>query len=259
MLQFDAETTQLLDRAYVGADLTRRRQCSFDAIAPQPGETIVDIGCGNGLLTQELARAVGPSGRVIGIDPSDDMRASATQRCADYGWVDLRSGTADALPLPDSCADKAVSVQVFEYIADLETATIETLRALKPGGRLVISDVQFDTLTWFSDAPERMARMRASWDEHCVHLDTAARVSALLKSLGHTVHDVRPYTVTDHVLKPDGMAVMMLHLMRAYAVQNGHLDTDTVQAWYDEQTQLAQEGRFFFAITQCVVVAQKAT
>ena len=71
MLKFDAETTKILDDAYQGADITRRRQASFDALTPIPGETIIDIGCGNGLLTGELARAVGPKGRVIGIDPSE--------------------------------------------------------------------------------------------------------------------------------------------------------------------------------------------
>ena len=59
MLKFDGEVTRILDNAYQGADLTRRRQASFDALQPSPGETILDIGCGNGMLTVELARAVG--------------------------------------------------------------------------------------------------------------------------------------------------------------------------------------------------------
>lgn len=73
MLKFDAEITRILNNAYEGADLTRRRQASFDALKPSPGDTIIDIGCGNGLLTAELARAVGPTGKIIGVDPSEDM------------------------------------------------------------------------------------------------------------------------------------------------------------------------------------------
>lgn len=69
MLRFDEETTRLLDIVYQGADITRRRQASFDALRPAAGETIVDIGCGNGLLTLELARAVGSEGKVIGVVP----------------------------------------------------------------------------------------------------------------------------------------------------------------------------------------------
>ena len=92
MLKFDAETAKLLDIAYQGADITRRRQATFDALKPAPGETILDIGCGNGLLTAELARAVGPSGRIIGIDPSSDMMVAAKERCGDYECVELRAG-----------------------------------------------------------------------------------------------------------------------------------------------------------------------
>lgn len=258
MLTFDAGVAQLLDTAYQGADLTRRRQASFDALAPLPGETILDIGCGNGLLTRDLARAVGPSGRVIGIDPSPDMRASAETHCAGFPHVVLLDGTAHDLPVPDAEADRAVSVQVFEYVDDLDRAIAETLRALKPGGRLVISDVHFDTLAWFSDDPDRMREMCASWDRHCVHRDAASQISALLKSQGHDVMEVRPFTMSDHVLKPDGIAMMMLHLMQAYAVQNDHLDAERVQDWFDEQVALAKDGRFFFSLTQFVVVARKS-
>lgn len=257
MLSFDAETTRVLDTAYVGADLTRRRQASFDALAPRPGDTILDIGCGNGLLTEELARAVGAAGKVIGIDPSEDMRASADKRCKGLDCVELLAGTAHDLPLQDMSVDRAVSVQVFEYIDDIDGALTEMLRVLKPGGRIVISDIHFGTFTWFSDDPMRMDSMMASWDQHCVHRDVSAKLSALLATKGHNVSDVRAHTMTDHVLKSDGVAVTMMHLMKAYAVANRHVDAETAEAWFDEQLNLASEGRFFFSMTQFVVMAQK--
>ena len=74
MLNFDSETTRFLQIAYSGADFAKRRQASFDAINPGPGETVLDIGCGNGMLSVELARAVGPNGAVLGIDPSVRLR-----------------------------------------------------------------------------------------------------------------------------------------------------------------------------------------
>ena len=55
MLQFDEQTTRLLELVYQGADITRRRQASFDVLQPVAGDRIADIGCGNGLLTQELS------------------------------------------------------------------------------------------------------------------------------------------------------------------------------------------------------------
>lgn len=257
MISFDAETAKLLDVAYQGADITRRRQASFDALAPAPGETILDIGCGNGMLTAELARAVGPGGRVIGVDPSEDMMSAAIDRCGNYECVELRAGFANELPIEDSVADKAASIQVFEYIEDVEGALTEVMRCLKPGGRLVVGDLHFGSLIWFSDERERMQRMLSSWDQHFVSGSVPERLPGLIRDHGHLVDGVAPIALTDHQLKPDGIAMMMMHLMKNYAVQNGHMDPEVVQAWFDEQNDLAQKGKFFFSITQYVVVARK--
>lgn len=258
MLQFDAETTRLLDIAYEGAELTRRRQASFDALKPGPGDTILDVGCGNGLLTAELARAVGSRGKVIGVDPSVDMLAAANERCASYDNVDFVEGVADTIPVADATADKAVSVQTFEYIEDVSGAVDDVLRCLKPGGRLVISDLHFGTFVWASDDPERMSKMIASWDHHFVSGTLPERLPSLLKAKGHEIEAVVPFTMTDHELKPDGLAIMMMHLMKSYAVSNGHVEDAVAHAWFEEQQSLAKEGRFFFSLTQFVVAARKA-
>ncbi|WP_281973673.1 methyltransferase domain-containing protein [Ruegeria faecimaris] len=257
MLKFDAETTKLLETAYQGAELTRRRQVSFDALCPSPGETILDIGCGNGLLTAELARAVGSDGCVIGIDPSTDMTAAAKERCSDYANVEFRAGAANSLPIENESADKAVSVQVFEYIEDVDGALADTLRCVKPGGRLVISDLHFGSLIWFSDEPDRMQKMLTSWNQHFVSGSLPERLPALIKARGDHVEDVLSFTMTDHQLKPDGLAIMMMHLMKQYAVANDYVDPAVAQSWFDEQFSLAKVGRFFFSMTQFVVVARR--
>lgn len=258
MLKFDAEVTRMLDNAYQGADLTRRRQASFDALQPNPGETILDIGCGNGLLTAELARAVGENGRVIGIDPSDDMRSAGEKRCQDYNCVEFIDGLATDLPIEDARADKAVSVQVFEYIEDIAGAVSDAMRCLMPGGRLVISDLHFGSFIWFSDNPQRMEQIRASWDQHFAAGDVPARLPGIMRRLGHQVDSVVPVTLTDHVLKPDGIAIMMMHLMRQFAITSKHVEAEMANEWFDEQISLARDGRFFFSITQFVVSARKS-
>ncbi|MEM7045359.1 MAG: methyltransferase domain-containing protein, partial [Pseudomonadota bacterium] len=181
MLQFDAETTRLLEIAYQGADVTRRRQASFDMIVPRPGEVILDIGCGTGLLTADLARAVGPGGKVIGVDPSADMRKPALLRCQDLAWVEIVDGTANKLPVKKHLADKAISSQVFEYLDDIEGAIREAHRTLKSGGRLVVGDMHFDSFIWFSDHPDRMQRMKESWDDHLAERCVPAILPGILR------------------------------------------------------------------------------
>ena len=259
MLKFDRETAKILDVAYQGADIIRRRRASFDALNPSPGETILDIGCGNGLLTAELARAVGPSGRIVGVDPSKDMLAVGKNRCLDYSCVEFLEGVAGNLPLADEIADKAVSVQVFEYVEDIGAAFGEAMRCLKPAGRFVISDLHFGSLIWFSDEPERMQLVLSIWNEHFASGTVPERLPALIRESGHSVEDVVSITMTDHQLKPDGIAIMMMHLMKQFVVNSAKIESAVAQAWFDEQVRLAEQGRFFFSVSQFVVVARKSS
>ncbi|WP_343067883.1 methyltransferase domain-containing protein [Sulfitobacter aestuariivivens] len=257
MLQFDAETTAILENGYLGADVTARRRASFDALGPLPGETILDLGCGNGLLTLDLARAVGPQGRVIGVDPSADMLNVARKRLEGFDNIALEEGLADALPLADAQIDRAVSVQVFEYIDDRIGALTEIRRVLKPGGVAVVADMNFDMFSWVSDDAARMDRMKTAWDSHLAERDTGALLPAEFRAAGFAGVEVVPFTIVDPVLRPDGLAQMMMILMRRYAIENDLMPAAEANAWYDEQVALAAEGRFFFSLAQMVVSGRK--
>ncbi|MDJ1016783.1 MAG: methyltransferase domain-containing protein [Paracoccaceae bacterium] len=257
MLQFGEETAKRLEIAYRGADFERRRRASFDALGPKPGEVLADIGCGNGMLSETLAMAVGPEGRVIGIDPSAEMLRMAAPRADGLEALSFTEGAAEALPLEDGAADGAVSLQVFEYVAGIPAALAEARRVLRPGGRLVLGDMCFSSLVWASDDPDRMARMTAAWDGHVVHTDLPAALPGLLGDAGFAVETVAPLTFLDTDLRPDGIAAMMLMLIEPYAVRNGHVGEDEARAWAEEQRALAAAGRFFFALTHVVIRARR--
>ncbi|WP_134497138.1 methyltransferase domain-containing protein [Microvirga pakistanensis] len=253
MLQFDAATTRLLETAYRGSDVVKRRLATLEALAPQAGETILDIGCGPGYLTAELSRAVGDTGEVIGIDPSLDMRRVAACQCEDLPNVRILEGTANSLPLEDASVDRAASLQVFEYVSDIPGALIEIRRVLRPGGRLVIGDMHWGSWVWHSDEPERMATMMKAWDHHLADRSVPARLPHIMQQAGYQVGTIRPLVFLDTVLRNDGLAMMLLNLMQAYAVQNDFVDEPTVRAWADEQRRLAADGRFFFSLAHFVV------
>lgn len=255
MLQFDERTTRLLEEAYLGADFSRRRRASFDALQPKPEDVIADIGCGNGLLTLELSRSIGADGKVIGIDPSDDMRGAALKRCAQCSNVEIVKGTATHLPLDPASADKAVSLQVFEYLDDLPGAVSEAKRILKPGGRFVVGDMHWDTVAWFSDKPQRMKTMLDIWDKHLAERCVPAVLPPILRKAGFRVDRVTavPFASTD--LHPDGLANMMILLMKPFAVKKGEVSEAEASDWAEEQVELAKSGRFFFSITHFVITA----
>ncbi|WP_298922236.1 methyltransferase domain-containing protein [uncultured Roseobacter sp.] len=249
MLKFDGETTKLLDIAYQGGDVTRRRRKAFDALHLREGDTVVDIGCGNGFLTEEIARAVGKTGHVIGVDPSDHMRARASIRSAAYPCAQIKDGLADALPLRDGEADKAVAVQVLEYLPDIPSAIREAHRILRVGGRFVAVDTGCKTLDWFSQDEERMQRVQTAWDHHYTEPRVAGLWPRLTQDNGFAAIEVKPFTFCDVTMRPDGLAFMLMHLMSRYAAENGHMPEAETKAWFDEQVELASQGRFFFSLT----------
>ncbi len=258
MLRFDEATTKLLEVSYQGGDVSRRRRMAFDALHLFEGDVIADIGCGNGLLTQEIARAIGASGRVIGIDPSADMRDLAENRCAAFPCVQIKDGLADVLPLQDGEADKAVAVQVLEYLSDIPAAIREAHRILRAGGRFVAVDTGCNTLDWFSEDEDRMRRVQDAWDHHYVEPRVAALWLRFARDAGFVAVEVEPFTFCDVTLRADGLAFMLLHLMSRYAAENGHMSGHETKAWFDEQIDLARQGRFFFSLTYYRMSAIKA-
>jgi arsenite methyltransferase len=127
------------------------------------GEVVLDLGSGGGLDCLLAAQKVGPAGRAIGVDMTDDMLALARKNAAEAGAqnVEFRKGVLEALPIDDASVDVVISNCVINLSPDKDKVLAEALRVLRPGGRLVVSDIVL-----LSDLPEQMRTSRA-WCE-CV-------------------------------------------------------------------------------------------
>ena len=131
-MEYDDAAAERLEAVYLGPDVAAQRKDTLNRLAIQKGERVLDIGSGPGFLADAIAEMTGPSGKVVGVDISQQMVDRATSR-SKYDWLSYEVADAAALPFADDSFDVIVSTQVAEYVTDIEAFCSEIFRVLSPG------------------------------------------------------------------------------------------------------------------------------
>src|SRR6059036_3608958 len=158
----------------------------------EPGQTVLDLGSGGGIDVLLSARRVGPTGKVYGLDMTDDMLALAreNQRKAGATNVEFLKGTIEAIPLPASSVDVIISNCVINLSSDKDAVLREAFRVLKPGGRFAVSDVVVR-----GDVPPDIRRSMELWVGCIAGALKETEYATKLRAAGFADVDVEPWRI----------------------------------------------------------------
>jgi arsenite methyltransferase len=250
VLQFDEAASRRIAATYATPDVVQQRTAVRAALDLQPGQDVLDIGSGPGLLACEMAAEVGPGGSVHGIDPSESMLEIGRRRtpAANSAPVTFAAGDACALAFADGSFDAVTATQVYEYVADMPAALGEARRVLRPGGRLLILDTDWDSLVWHSSDRERMQRVLKVWDQHLVDPHLPRRLTRLLEDAGFTVSSRTVIPLLNAGYDPNTFSAGMIGFIKAFVAGRDGLSEAETSAWADDLLALGSD--YFFSLNR---------
>lgn len=255
-LQFSEEAARKLQAAYMTAEVIAQRRATLNCISLSSGEAVLDIGCGPGFLCEEMAEAVGSTGRVLGVDISEDLLTFARHRNG-RGWLTYRQGDAQALDVDDNSFDAAVCVQVLEYVEDVDRALAEIHRVLSPGGRAFVVDTDWDAVIWHSARADRMAKVKKAWEEHCADPRLPRTLAPRLRAVGLDLLAVTGFPIINTSLEPSTLSHAVVGLIVDFIAKQGTVPRKDLEEWAAELRALSDEGRYFFSLMRCFFLVTK--
>jgi ubiquinone/menaquinone biosynthesis C-methylase UbiE len=257
MIDFDEDVSRRVEAVYTTPDVIEQRRVVRQELALRDGEQVLDIGVGPGFLAAEMAAEVGASGRVCGIDPSGSMLAIARARTQEPGSapLEVQQGNANDVPFPDASFDAVVSTQVFEYVRDIPGALAEVRRVLRPGGRVLLLDTDWDTVVWHTTDRARMRRVLTAWEPHLADPYLPRTLYRSLERAGFDPATPRALPLLNVGYRPATYSAGVLEIIAGFVAGRGEITAAEAQEWADELRSLGRD--YFFSLNRYLFCATR--
>lgn len=236
-MSYDDAAAERLEAVYLGPDVVAQRDDTLRRLAVKSGEHVLDIGSGPGFLADTLAEQTGASGKVVGVDISEQIVERASAR-AKRSWLSYEVADATALPFAESSFDVVVSTQVAEYVLDIDVFCFEVFRVLKPGGRGLVLATDWDAVCWHSEHPQRMERVLKAFAPHCSNSRLPRTLASKLRTAGLSVCNVSYFSIVNLDRYDGCYGEMVVPFISAYVKGQGTVPEDELLDWAKEQDDL---------------------
>jgi ubiquinone/menaquinone biosynthesis C-methylase UbiE len=256
-LEFSDEAARNQEAICSTEAFREQRRITLDALALADGERVLDVGVGTGHMAFDIAQATSGHNKIVGIDISEDMLDTCRGRCPNLSNVSFELADLYDLPFDEESFDVVLSVQVFEYLEDVQKALLELNRVLKPGGRLVLRDADWGTLIWESGNPDRMAHILSIWDQHLADPFLPRKLASQLNNAGFVDCAVRSFVTVETEYDVNQTSYYIARFVAPYAISQG-ADEREVADWLADLEAQAEAGRYFYSLNSYIFSAAKS-
>ncbi len=247
-----------LEKSYQLPEIVRQRQHTLNRLSVKRGEQILDVGCGVGFLSYEIALQTGDSGRVSGIDQNSEMIRHANKRCESLRNTEFSEANAEDLPFPEESFDAACCTQVLLYVNDVAQVLSGIRRVLKPAGRIIIVETDWRGVVLNSDYDSITRKIFSAWDAAVPSPNLPVRLGPLLVDNGFCNVDVEPIPILNTEYTPSQFSHGMMNWITRNALKKGVITKEQSQKWLDDLDEKGKSGNYFFCVNRFLFSAQLA-
>ena len=254
--RFDERTAQQLSMIYMTEDIRemqRQYRAWFD---PKPGETILDVGCGTGVNSLAIAKLVGDSGKVTGIDNSEPMLKLARTGAAAEN-VEYRLMAVEHMDFPDDSFDGVVCTQVLGYVADPIAVIRDMLRVVKPAGRVFIAETDWDTLAYSIADKELQRQVNLAFADHHGDGWVGRRLYHWCELAGARQIELHPYVIHNNEYSARRYGGPLSYVIRDYLLRTKKWPEAEVKRWLQLLSDAFDDRTYFFLLTRLVCILRK--